>query len=209
MVYYIEVHPTGKKVWRMQYRLGGRGSKKEKVTLGEYPSFTLAQARQWREACRALVARGSSPQAAKRAHRAAEASRTSDSVASFADLWFADVVSKTNSEPRNIRRILDKDVIPVIGDKRASEVTVEDVLKITDAIKARGADQIALQTRNVMKRLFAYAIARGRTQFNPAAALEARFIAERPQPRRSAVRGGDRQGASPGFTSPPSSVSTS
>jgi len=41
---YIEVHPTGKKVWRMQYRLGGRGSKKEKVTLGEYPSFTLAQA---------------------------------------------------------------------------------------------------------------------------------------------------------------------
>ena len=25
---YVEVQPTGKKVWRMQYRLGGRGSKK-------------------------------------------------------------------------------------------------------------------------------------------------------------------------------------
>lgn len=36
---------------------------------------------------------------------------------------------------------------------------------------------MALQTRNVMKRLFAYAIARGKTQFNPAAAIEARFIA--------------------------------
>jgi integrase len=36
---------------------------------------------------------------------------------------------------------------------------------------------MALQTRNVIKRLFAYAIARGKTHFNPAAAIEARFIA--------------------------------
>lgn len=36
---------------------------------------------------------------------------------------------------------------------------------------------MALQTRNVLKRLFAYAIAREKTQFNPAAAIEAKFIA--------------------------------
>ncbi len=35
---------------------------------------------------------------------------------------------------------------------------------------------MALQTRKVIKRLFAYAIARGKTRFNPAA-IEARFIA--------------------------------
>lgn len=50
-------------------------------------------------------------------------------------------------------------------------------MKITDAIKARGADHMALHTRNAMKILFAYAIARGKIQFNPAAAVEARFIA--------------------------------
>jgi site-specific recombinase XerC len=58
-----------------------------------------------------------------------------------------------------------------------ADVTIQDVLAITDAVKARGADQMALQTRNVIKRLFAYAIARGKTHFNPAAAIEARFIA--------------------------------
>ncbi len=174
---YVTVYPTGKKVWRIQYRLGGRGSKKEKVTLGEYPSFTLAQARQWREESRTMVAQRRSPAAAKQASKAAEVAVTTDTVQAFAELWFADVVSRTNSEPRNIRRILDKDVIPTIGDKRLSEITVAEVLKITDDIKARGADQMALATRNVMKRLFAYAIARGKTQFNPAAAVEARFIA--------------------------------
>jgi hypothetical protein len=106
-----------------------------------------------------------------------QAGRATDTVAAFANLWYADVVSRTNSEPRNIRRVLDKDVLPAIGDKPVAEVTIPDIPAITDAVKARGADQMALQTRNVIKRLYAYAIARGKTQFNPAAAIEARFIA--------------------------------
>lgn len=174
---YIEVHPSGKKVWRMQYRLGGRGSRKEKITLGEYPSFALSEARRWREERREMLAHGQSPAAAKRADKAARAAEQIDKVRTFAEAWYTEVVSKANNEPRNIRRVLDKDVLPAIGDKRVNEVAIEDVLKITDKIKARGADQMALQTRNVMKRLFAYAIARGRTQFNPAAAVEAKYIA--------------------------------
>jgi hypothetical protein len=37
---------------------------------------------------------------------------------------------------------------------------------------------MALQTRNVLKRLFAYTIAREKTKFSPAAAIEAKFIAQ-------------------------------
>lgn len=173
---YVEVQPTGKKVWLM-YRLGGRDARKERVTLGEYPAHTIAQARMWREQCRALIAHGRSPAAAKQAEKDARAARATDSVAAFADLWYDDIVSRTNSVPRNIRRVLDKDVLPAIGEKPVADVTIQKVLAITDAVKARGADQMALQTRNVIKRLFAYAIARGKTRFNPAAAIEARFIA--------------------------------
>lgn len=174
---YVEVHPSGKRVWRMQYRLGGRGSKKERVTLGEYPAFGLMRARQWREECRAQIARGQSPARMKRVEKAAAEEAEADTVRAFAEQWFTDVVERTNSEPRNMRRVLDKDVLPAIGELHIAQVRIEDVLKVTDAIKARGADQMALQTRNAMKRLFAYAIARGKTQFNPAAAIEARFIA--------------------------------
>lgn len=174
---YVEVQPTGKKVWRMQYRIGGRDGKKEKITLGEYPAYSLVEARRWRDECRAKIVRGQSPARAKQAEKTAAAEAEKDTVRAFAEAWFADVVNRTNSEPRNIRRILNKDVLPAIGDKPVAEVRVEDVLKITDAIKARGADHMALHTRNAMKRLFAYAIARGKIQFNPAAAVEARFIA--------------------------------
>lgn len=204
---FVEVMPGGAKVWRMRYRVGGRGAKQEKVTLGEYPSYSLAEARAWRDACKVLAGRGLSPMAMKRgdaipedaapaikeaaeafirqwcaetrakAKAADEAARELDTVEAFARRWYVDIVEPANSAPRNILRALEKDVLPAIGRKEIADVTVTDVLAICDKIKKRGADQMALQTRNVLKRLFAYAIAREKTQFNPAAAIEAKFIA--------------------------------
>ncbi|MGX2042254.1 tyrosine-type recombinase/integrase [Methylocaldum sp. MU1018] len=205
---FLEVMPGGAKVWRMRYRIGGRGAKQEKITLGEYPAYSLAEARTWRDDCKALAGRGLSPMALKRGDpipgdaapavkelaqafirnwcmkavervKAKEAeAKAADTVEAFSRRWYAEIVEPANSSPRNIKRVLDKDVIPAIGSKQIADVTVTDILAITDKIKNRGADQMALQTRNVMKRLFAYAIAREKTQFNPAAAIEAKFIAQ-------------------------------
>ncbi len=169
----IEVLPGGKRVWRLRYRYEG---KQEKVTLGEYPAYSLAVARKWREECRAMVVHGKSPMRAKQEAKAV--SRDQVIVETFAGHWLAEVVKKTNRNPENVRRVVEKDIIPAIGKKRLSEVTVSDVLVITDRIKARGADQSALLARNVLKRLFAYAIAREKATFNPAAAVEARYIAQ-------------------------------
>ena len=63
---HIEVMPGGSRVWRLRYRVGGRGSKQEKVSLGDYPTYSLAEARTWRDDCKALAGRGLSPMALKR-----------------------------------------------------------------------------------------------------------------------------------------------
>jgi integrase len=175
--FYIEVHPSDKKVWRMQYRQGGRGSRKEKVTLGEYPAHTLAQARLWREQCRALIA----PWEVACGHQTGGA-RSAGGARHRHRRRVREPLVRRCRQPheqrqRNIRRVLDKDVLPAIGEKPVADGTIPDILAITDAVKARGADQMALQTRNVIKRRFTYAIARGKTRFNPAATIEARFIA--------------------------------
>ena len=202
---FVEVMPGGAKVWRLRYRLAG---KQEKVTLGDYPTYSLGEARTWRDDSKALAGRGLSPMALKRGDpapddtapavkemaqafvrnwcmkaveraKAKEAeAKAADTAEAFAWRWYAEIAEPANSSPRNIKRVLDKDVIPAIGAKQISDVTVTDILAITDKIKNRGADQMALQTRNVLKRLFAYAIAREKTTFNPAAAIEAKFIAQ-------------------------------
>ena len=170
---FIEIMSGGKKTWRLRYRLNGV---QEKVTLGEYPAFTLLDARQWREECRGFIAKGISPMKEKQKSKSILNGMLT--VSEFCDVWVSDVVQKTTKEPKNIRRILDKDVIPAIGRKKLSEVTVGDIQLIIDKIKARGSDQSALLTRNVMKRFFAYGISREKCIFNPAAAIEARFIAK-------------------------------
>lgn len=204
---FVEVMPGGAKVWRMRYRISGRGAKQEKVTLGDYPTYSLAEARSWREDCKRLAGRGLSPMALRRgdpipedaapidkelaqafirvwclktreaARVKAEVEKEADTVEAFARRWYAEIAEPANTNPRTIKRILEKDVIPALGRKQIADVTVTDVLAITDTIKNRGADHMALQTRNVLKRLFAYAIAREKIQFNPAAAIEAKFIA--------------------------------
>lgn len=203
---YIEVLPAGKKRWGLKYRIPT--GKQETIRLGDYPAYSLAEARTWRDDCKALAGRGISPMALKRgdqipgdatpaAKELAQAfirnwclkaiekakakeveTKAVNTVEAFARRWYKEIAEPANSNPRNILRILEKDVIPIIGTKQITEVTVTDILAITDKIKNRGADQMALQSRNVLKRLFAYAIAREKIRFNPAAAIEAKFIAQ-------------------------------
>jgi integrase len=49
---------------------------------------------------------------------------------------------------------------------------------VLDHIKQRGSDHVALLTRNVLKHMLAYAISRGIIFNNPAADIEARYIAQ-------------------------------
>lgn len=52
---YIAVNPSGSKLWRFKYRLDG---KEKLLSIGAYPAISLAQARQARDAARAVVAVG-------------------------------------------------------------------------------------------------------------------------------------------------------
>lgn len=47
--------------WMFSYRLGGRGSKLERLTLGSYPDMSLKLAREKRDECRAWLAEGKNP----------------------------------------------------------------------------------------------------------------------------------------------------
>ena len=55
---YLIVHPTGKRVWAVRYRLGGRSAK---YTIGPYPAFSLKQARDSAATVLRSVAEGQSP----------------------------------------------------------------------------------------------------------------------------------------------------
>lgn len=168
-----EVMPSGTVAWRYRYRLNG---KREKVSIGKYPATSLAKARAKATDYAVMVADGESPMIDKRGAKLA--ARTPGKVSDFAEFWLTEVIDKTRKDATQIRRYVKKDILPALGSKRMVEVTPADVLAITDRLKARGSEQAALLVRNILKRMFSFAIARQVTNTNPAAAIQAKYIAQ-------------------------------
>lgn len=122
-----------------------------------------------------MVREGISPVEDKQVKK--RAARESDTLKDFALFWLEQQVKPNLKQPRNIEGVLNADIFPLIGNKKIQQVTQTDVLRITDKIKNRGADTAALLARNILKRLFEYAISREKVTFNPAAAIQAQYIA--------------------------------
>lgn len=59
---YLYIVPMGGKLWRMDYRFGG---KRKTLALGAYPAVSLKGARDRRDEARKLLANGADPGAAK------------------------------------------------------------------------------------------------------------------------------------------------
>lgn len=168
----LEVMPSGAKIWRYRYQL--HGVRHPPLTIGNYPEIGLADARKRRDEWAALVARGGSPK------RAVQAEKTAmlNTVAAFGKSWLDEqLVGKSPSYVTTMRRLMTKDVFPMLGSVPLSEVKPADIMALCDRIKARGAPKMALLTRNALRRMYDFAIARQLAENNPAAALVARFIA--------------------------------
>ncbi len=88
----IEILPTGRKVWRFRFRLN---NKLQKVTLGEYPSFSLSEARMWCEKYRSMVAHGINPAQKKQEEKLKQKDPTT--VKTFAKRWLTDIVEKVTA----------------------------------------------------------------------------------------------------------------
>ncbi|WP_426108114.1 tyrosine-type recombinase/integrase, partial [Massilia sp. TSP1-1-2] len=168
----LEIMPSGSKIWRYRYQL--HGVRQPSLTIGSYPEIGLADARKRRDEWAGLVARGESP---KRAVQAAKSSML-NTVSAFGAEWLNEqIVGKSKSYVTTMRRLMTKDVFPMLGSIPLSEVKPADILELCDKIKSRGAPKMALLTRNALRRMYDYAIARQLAETNPAAALVARFIA--------------------------------
>jgi integrase len=170
----IEVMTTGTKVWRFRYSLNGK--RQPLVTIGDYRMISLRVARAKAQKYADMVASGVSPVATARRDRGAE-SKT-DVLREGAELYLAtEMAGKSDEYQRTTRRALEKDVLPAIGGKPIKAVTEADIRSICDQIKSRGSPKMALHTRNAVKRLYAFLIARQLATTNPAELIPARFIA--------------------------------
>lgn len=170
----LEVQPSGRMSWRLRYRLRGRPGK---INLGRYPQMCLADARKRLEAFLRGIAEGKSPAEQRRAEQQAEMRGTT--VETFAELWLKRQVSRRRKDLAPIRRYLERDIYPVIGKKPLASVEKKELREIIFAKIDAGHEQAALALRNLLQRLWEYAVECEITEKSPAVVIpKAKFVAE-------------------------------
>lgn len=167
----LDITPGGVRSWVFRYRLNGR---REKLLLGRYPDLTLKAARVERDKRAAQVARGESPAQEKKLARAGVVG--SSTVREFAEQYYSEIVVERWKDPKQIRRYLDNEIFPSLGDTALRDVDALAVQALVYRKRDNGQVAAAMQLRNVLKQMFDYAIERRVVTVNPAAMVATRYI---------------------------------
>ena len=173
---YLEVRPTGAKLWRYRYRIAG---KENVFAVGEYFNdkrgghVSLDEARTERDKARALVKQGIHPAHHRQAERLATHAENANTFEAVALEWIAK--KKPGWTPyylRQVERFMQADVFPKIGKLPIRSVTAAHLLEIVKLIEGRGAETVAVLVRQWASAIFRYAVATLRADSDPAAALK-------------------------------------
>ncbi len=163
---FMLVTPTGGRLWRFRYRLGGV---EKLLTLGAYPDVPLRRAREKREDARKLVADGIDPSAKRQAERATQV----ETFEAIAKEWLELQSKMLAAETMEILGTrLQSFLYPYVGSRPIASITAQELLAALRRIEARGKHETAHRVRSLAGRVFRYAVATGRAQHDVAADLK-------------------------------------
>ena len=166
---YLLVKPNGGKYWRFKYYID---NKEKLLSIGTYPTISLAEAREAAENARRMVANGQSPSEAKQQAKREKEAALLNTFAYTAREWHAKQLPRW--KPKHAARVLhyfETDVFPLIGEEPISGLRVKNIQAVLDKVANRGAIETAEKIRQWISSIFNYAAMLERADGNPAAPL--------------------------------------
>ena len=160
---YLQVQPNGTKLWHYGFRFEGR---QRLLSIGTYPTVTLAAAREAHMEARRKIVAGINPAAEKQAQKRTERGTTFEDVI---QLWLQHwKTQKTLRYVKQMEARIDGDILPAIGGRPIREIEAPELVAISKAIENRGAHELARRALETIGQVFRFAIANGMATRNPA-----------------------------------------
>jgi integrase len=163
------VMPDGAKRWRLAYRHNG---KQKTLAIGVYPTTSLREARDARDDARRLLSSGQDPSLVRKLNKAAKAKASADTFNSLAD----ELLEKKRREARAERTTSKVEWLlglarPDLGVRPIADITAPEILRVLKSVEARGRLETAKRLRATIGQVFRFAVATGRADIDPTAAL--------------------------------------
>lgn len=185
----VRVYPSGRKSFIYRYKVKGR---ERKLELGDYPRLSLAQARKLADDLKEKRRNGIDPieqrEVARRAIQEKEAADfAATTVGGIAKEWYARVIAKRFKRPEQVEQMLNRDILPAIGNLTLKEATRGHISQALNAIVDRGSPATANRTLAVIKQICLYAVKQGHIEASPAALLVRKDVGGTEKERKRAL----------------------
>lgn len=131
----IRVSKSGHISWVFAYRLGGRGSSLERVSLGSYPDVSLKSARDKRDECRTWLSDGFNPKVKIKDVKDDRLSPVT--VKDAIEYWLIEYAAHNRSDHEDRRAQFAKHIYPYIGDMSLKETETRHWLSCLDRVKKK------------------------------------------------------------------------
>lgn len=181
---FLLIQSSGAKGWAFRYRfpVGGK-IKTHKITIGSYPAFSLANAREEAGKLRQAVERGENPKHVQARDRAEARERALNTFGLVAVAFTVRYAKRHTRSWRQTKGILRKHVIPAWKDRPVDGITRRDVIELLDGIVRAGKPVLANRVLAHVRKLFNWAIERGIVGASPAVQIKAPGGKESPRDR--------------------------
>lgn len=167
---FLLVTASGGKYWRWSYRFDG---KQKTLALGIYPDVALSDARNRRDDSRKLLASGQDPSVVKAKAKVVRKDQIANSFESVAREWWEKQKALwTEKHAAKIMARLENDVFKMLGRKPVADIEAPDVLQVLRKIEERQAFYYAGRVRQTIGQIMRYAVATGRTRYDPVPSLK-------------------------------------
>jgi len=161
----LRVYPTGKKSWLVFYRVKGIPGQRKKL-IEAYPKYSIAKARSRAKDVHAAARKGidlfeQEAEKATRKHQEAQEKAARKTFSQLADDYI-EIYSKPKKKSwKEDQRILNNDVIPLIGDMALEDIRKAKINDVINKIIKRGALVSADHCFRTLRAVFNWAASGG------------------------------------------------
>ena len=170
----LRIEPSGRKSFFLEYRFGEAEERRNRVlTIGKHPTVSLTKARSIASQSLSQIEQDIDPATQKLTKKIVDrnALTLGDLVEEYIEKWAK--VKKKERSWKEDERLLNKDILPVIGRKKAKDIRRRDIVLLLDAIVERGATITANRVLAVTRKMFNFAVGRDIIDASPCVQIPA------------------------------------
>ncbi len=171
----LRVTPKGSKTWFFNYRHPYTG-KRNKISLGMYPTITLANARKEREAAKVLLSQNIDPKSHRDAEKRAKVAEHSITLLNVYEQWLT--VWRQDKDETTVKkaiRHMELYALPKLGGYPLKEITAPLVIDMLRPLEKQNKNETLSRVRIKLNQVMNFAVNTGVVEHNPLTKISAAF----------------------------------